>query len=159
MDCKGLGLYMVGQSFAKQPVLRMSYGRRWIGQGVKERFVHLCDVYGFKRAVEIWSKTCRAGSTQTGKTVFQKRFRWKKLEQPTAGVVGCQNWKCTPAGFSYRQSSFQSFLDDPVYITPKKSLAPEENNFTPIDPYAEARQLTPEEEAIFLSYTTRARKK
>ena len=81
-DCKGLGLYMVGQYFAKQPVLRMSYGRQWIGQGVKQRFMHLCEVYGFKRAKEIWSKNCQAGNIPTGKSGFQKRFRWKKMPKP-----------------------------------------------------------------------------
>jgi hypothetical protein len=69
---------MVGQYFAKHPVHRMSYGRSWIGQGVKQRFIHLCEVYGFNRAKEIWSKNCRAGNMPTGKSVFQKRFRWKK---------------------------------------------------------------------------------
>ena len=77
-DCKGLSLYLVGQYFSKQPVMRMSYGRCWVGQGVKQRYVHLCEVYGFKRAVEVWSKNCRDGSIPTGKSGFQKRFRWKK---------------------------------------------------------------------------------
>ena len=73
---------MVGQYFVKQPVLRMSYGRQWIGQGVKQRFMHLCEVYGFNRAKEVWSKNCRAGNIPTGKSGFQKRFRWKKTPKP-----------------------------------------------------------------------------
>ena len=81
-DCKGLGLYLVGQYFAKQPVLRMSYSRGWIGQGVKQRFIHICEAYGFVRAVVIWSKNCRAGKIPTGKSGFQKRFRWKKIPKP-----------------------------------------------------------------------------
>lgn len=150
-DCKSLALYLVGQYFSKQPVLRISYSREWIGQDVKERFVNLCETYGFKRAVELWSKNCRAGKIPTGKGGFQKRFRWKKLRQPKSGVIGCQRWNCTSAGFRYRLSSFQSFLDDPIYATPKESDSSEEYNFTPVDPYANARRLTPEEEAAFLS--------
>jgi hypothetical protein len=97
-DCKGLSFYMVGQYFAKQPVLRMSYGRQWIGQGVKQRFIHLCEVYGFKRAVEVWSRNCRAGIIPTGKSGFQKRFRWKKITKPKLLIKPSPRYYVYPDG-------------------------------------------------------------
>jgi hypothetical protein len=138
-DCERLGLYMVGQYFARQPVLRISYSRQWIGQSVKQRFIHLCEVYGFKRAIEVWSKNCRAGSVPTGKSGFQKRFRWKKMSKSTLGVVGCQHWNCTSGGFRNRPSSFQSLLDDPIYNPLPENKEPD--FLVPpitIDPYEQA---------------------
>ena len=49
-------MYLVGQYFAKQPVIRMSYGHQWVYQGFKKSFNHLIEVYGFKHAIKIWQK-------------------------------------------------------------------------------------------------------
>jgi hypothetical protein len=77
-----LSMYLVGQYFAKQPVIRMSYGHHWVFPSFAKSFKHIIEVYGFKRAIEIWDRNLRAGYIPTGKSGFQKRFRWKKIPKP-----------------------------------------------------------------------------
>jgi hypothetical protein len=74
-----LSMYLVGQYFAKQPVIRMSYGHNWVFQGFVKSFKHLIEVYGFKRAIEIWQKRMRNNDLPTHALTMQKRFRWRKL--------------------------------------------------------------------------------
>jgi hypothetical protein len=105
-DADRLAMYMVGQYFAKQPVLRMSYGRHWIGQGVKQRFMHLIEVYGYKTAVEIWTRNCRTANIPTGKCGFQKRFIWKKLKKPSLN----------PKMLLYPARTLQTCLDSEIYL-------------------------------------------
>jgi hypothetical protein len=73
-------MYLVGQYFAKQPVIRMSYGHQWVYQGFKKSFNHLIEVYGFKRALEIWQKRMQNNDLPTVAGTYQRRFRWRKLK-------------------------------------------------------------------------------
>jgi hypothetical protein len=41
---------------AVQPIIRISYGYQWVCQGFVKSFKHLIEVYGFKRAIEVWQK-------------------------------------------------------------------------------------------------------
>ncbi|MCW4018323.1 MAG: hypothetical protein NWF00_06555 [Candidatus Bathyarchaeota archaeon] len=127
-----LSMYMVGQYFAKQPVLRMSYGRQWVCEGFKKSFSHIADVYGFKRAKEIWDKNLKSGFLPTGKIGRQTRFDWrdkpcpkncsrkgicsfgdnchchavsKKLPRKEQGVVGF-----------YVPKTVQTLVDSPKYL-------------------------------------------
>ncbi len=98
-----LSMYMVGQYMAKQPVLRMSYGQSWVYVGFRKTFNHLIEVYGYKRALEIWQKMlCHpAELPDPGR---QRRLRHRRLPEKTFGVGGFQHWRCTPGGFRYRPS-------------------------------------------------------
>ena len=64
-NAHGLSKYLVGQYFAKQPVIRMSYGHHWVYPGFKKSFNHIIEVYGFKRAKEIWQKKCKPMTYQS----------------------------------------------------------------------------------------------
>lgn len=75
-----LSLYLVGQYFAKQPVIRMSYGHYWVYHGFVKSFKHIIEVYGFKRAIEIWDKRMKNNDLPTSATTRQTRFRWRKLK-------------------------------------------------------------------------------
>lgn len=109
-----LSMYMVGQYFAKQSVLRMSYGQSWVYLGFRKTFQHLIEVYGYKHALGIWQKLlCHARDLpDPGRP---RRFRHRRLPAKTQGVVGLQHWDCTTGGYRWRRKSFQSQLDDPVY--------------------------------------------
>jgi len=76
----GLAMYLVGQYFAKQPVIRMSYGHQWVFQGFKKSFTHIIEVYGFKRALEIWQKRMQNNDLPTHALTRQTRFRWRRLK-------------------------------------------------------------------------------
>jgi hypothetical protein len=76
----GLAMYLVGQYFAKQPVLRMSYGVQWVYPGFKKSFSHLIEVYGFHRALEIWQKKMANNDLPTHVLTRQTRFGWRKLK-------------------------------------------------------------------------------
>jgi hypothetical protein len=94
-----LSMYLVGQYFAKQPVIRMSYGHHWVFLGFVKSFKHIIEVYGFKRAIEIWDKSMRNNDLPfTGR---QKFFRFKRLPKKTLGVMG---FRCPET----RQSTFDS---------------------------------------------------
>jgi hypothetical protein len=80
-NAHGLAMYLVGQYFAKQPVLRMSYGHHWVYPGFKKSFIHLIEVYGYHRALEIWQKKMHNNDLPTHALTRQTRFRWRKLEQ------------------------------------------------------------------------------
>jgi len=77
----GLAMYLVGQYFAKQPVLRMSYGHQWVYAGFKKSFIHLIKVYGYHRALEIWQKKMQNNDLPTHALTRQTRFRWRRLRQ------------------------------------------------------------------------------
>lgn len=89
-------MYLVGQYFAKQPVIRMSYGHQWVYPGFVKSFKHLIEVYGFKRAIEIWDKRMRNNDFPfTGR---QTRFRFRRLPEKTSGVIGFghpETWQST----------------------------------------------------------------
>lgn len=75
-----LSMYLVGQYFAKQPVIRMSYGHQWVYPGFKKSFNHIIEVYGFKRALEIWQKRMQNNDLPTHALTRQTRFQWRKLK-------------------------------------------------------------------------------
>jgi hypothetical protein len=79
-DSQKLSMYLVGQYFAKQPVIRMSYGHQWVYQGFKKSFSHLIEVYGYRRAIEIWQKKMQNNDLPTHALTRQIRFRWRKLK-------------------------------------------------------------------------------
>jgi len=79
-DSQKLSMYLVGQYFAKQPVIRMSYGHHWVFQGFKKSFSHLVESYGFRRAIEIWQKKLQNNDLPTHALTRQTRFRWRKLK-------------------------------------------------------------------------------
>jgi len=81
-----LSMYLVGQYFAKQPVIRMSYGHHWVFPGFVKSFKHIIEVYGFKCAIEIWDKRLR--NNELPLTGRQIRFGVGKLHEKTLGVVG-----------------------------------------------------------------------
>jgi hypothetical protein len=112
-DSQKLSMYLIGQYFAKQPVIRMSYGHQWVYPGFVKSFKHLIEVYGFKRAVEIWNKRLKNNDLPIAGR--QTRLRHRKLPAKTQGVIGLKHWNCTGGGFRYLPKSFQSLLDDPVY--------------------------------------------
>jgi hypothetical protein len=86
-----LSMYLVGQYFAKQPVIRMSYGHHWVFTGFAKSFKHIIEVYGFKRAIEIWNKRMRNNDLPlTGR---QTRLRQRKMPEKTMGVIGLNNPK------------------------------------------------------------------
>jgi hypothetical protein len=75
-------MYLVGQYFAKQPVIRMSYGHQWVYQGFKKSFSHLIEVHGYKRAIKIWQKKMQNNDLPTHALTRQTRFCWCKLRSP-----------------------------------------------------------------------------
>jgi hypothetical protein len=79
-DSQKLSMYLVGQYFAKQPVIRMSYGHQWAFQGFKKSFSHIIEVYGYRRAIEIWQKKMQNNDLPTHALTRQTRFRWRKLK-------------------------------------------------------------------------------
>ncbi len=81
-----LSMYLVGQYFAKQPVIRMSYGHHWVYPGFVKSFKHIIEVYGFKRAIEIWDK--RMKNNDLPLIGRQTRFRFRRFPEKTLGVVG-----------------------------------------------------------------------
>jgi hypothetical protein len=98
-DSQKLSMYLVGQYFAKQPVIRMSYGQQWVFQGFVKSFKHLIEVYGFRRAIEIWDRRMRNNDLPfVGR---QTRFRLRKLPEKTMGVIGLKH-------SGIRQSTFVS---------------------------------------------------
>ncbi|MGA3288898.1 MAG: hypothetical protein ABSD42_01485 [Candidatus Bathyarchaeia archaeon] len=98
---QGLSMYLVGQYFVKQPVLRMSYGQQWVYPGFVKGFRKVCEVYAnmrqspnieprehspFKRAIEVWNKNIEKGCLPN--PGHQKRFRWRRLPEKRQGVLG-----------------------------------------------------------------------
>jgi hypothetical protein len=81
-----LSMYLVGQYFAKQPVIRMSYGLHWVYPGFTKSFKHTIEVYGFKRAIEVWDK--RMKNSDLPITGRQAKFRFRKLSGKTLGTIG-----------------------------------------------------------------------
>ena len=75
-DSQKLSMYLIGQYFAKQPVLRMSYGHQWVYPGFVKSFRHLTEGYGFNRAIEIWEKLLRNNDLPFIER--QKRFRRRR---------------------------------------------------------------------------------
>ena len=81
-----LSMYLVGQYFAKQSFIRMSCRRHWVFPGFVKSFKHLIEVYGFKRAIEVWHRRMRDNDLPIiGR---QTRFRHRKLPEKTLGVLG-----------------------------------------------------------------------
>lgn len=78
-DVHQLSMYMVGQYFAKQPVIRMSCGYFWIGQHVKERMQKLIVDHGYNKAIARWKLMYQSNLVPLGVMGYQKRLRWKKL--------------------------------------------------------------------------------
>ena len=87
-DSQRLSMYLVGQYFAKQPVIRMSYGHHWVFPGFVKSFKHLIEVYGFRRAIEIWDRRMRTNDLPF--MGWQTRFRLRKFPEKTTGVVGLE---------------------------------------------------------------------
>jgi hypothetical protein len=81
-----LSMYLIGQYFAKQPVIRMSYGHHWVFPGFVKSFKRLIEVYGFKRAIEIWDQ--RMKNNDLPIIGWQTKFRFKRLPEKTLGVGG-----------------------------------------------------------------------
>ena len=46
----------------------------------KKFFSHIIDVYGFKRAIELWQKRMQNNDLPTHALTRQTRFRWRKLK-------------------------------------------------------------------------------
>ena len=92
-----LSMYLVGQYFAKQPVIRMSYGHQWVYIGFKKSFSHVIEVYGFKLAIELWQKRMQNNDLPTHALTRQTRFRWRKLK-PISKPKRCfrdRTWQST----------------------------------------------------------------
>lgn len=115
-DSQKLSMYLVGQYFAKQPVLRMSYGQQWVYPAFVKGFQKVIDVYAnfnirqsgkkeftIKRAVEVWNKSIDGGCLP--KPSYQKRFRWRKLPRKTQGVLANLTVK-----------TIQCCIDSPKYL-------------------------------------------
>ena len=64
----------------------MSYGQYWVYPGFAKSFKHIIEVYGFKRAIEIWDK--RMKNNDLPIIGRQTKFRFKKLPKKTLGVMG-----------------------------------------------------------------------
>jgi hypothetical protein len=79
-------MYLVGQYFAKQPVIRVSYGHYWVFPGFAKSFKHIIEVFGFKSAIEIWGT--RMINNYLPFTIRQKRFRFRRMPEKTMGVMG-----------------------------------------------------------------------
>jgi hypothetical protein len=47
----------------------------------KKSFLHLIEVYGYPRALEIWQKKMQSNDLPTHALTRQISFRWRKLEQ------------------------------------------------------------------------------
>ena len=89
-------MHLVGQYFAKQPVIRMSYGHHWVFPRFAKSFKHIIEVYGFKRPIEIWDRNMRNNDLPF--TRRQKRFRFRRIPERTRGVMGfgCpKTWQST----------------------------------------------------------------
>jgi hypothetical protein len=83
-NANSLALYLVGQYFAKQPVIRMSYGYNWVFPSFRKSFKHIIEIYGFKRGLEIWKKLLYDGSLPNPGR--QKRFQYRKLPKKTQKI-------------------------------------------------------------------------
>lgn len=106
--------YVVGQYFANQPIVRLSYGQQWVFPGFVKSFRNVVDTYArmkqspdtpqkhkpFKRAIEVWNKNIANGSLPKGsrqRSIFGtpgKDGKWhsKRYTKPklgNIGIVGC----------------------------------------------------------------------
>ncbi len=87
-DNRGMAMYMIGQYYAKQPIIRMSYGRQWVCQGFTKSFKNLIETVGYKNALRIWEERLNRDDLPTGRTGNQKRFRWRRDKPKIFGVIG-----------------------------------------------------------------------
>ncbi|MCW4017140.1 MAG: hypothetical protein NWF00_00415 [Candidatus Bathyarchaeota archaeon] len=110
-NAQKMSFYMVGQYMQKQPIIRMSYGRQWVFEGMKKSFLHIVDVYGWKRGIEVWNKQLEKGFLPLSGVGRQSRLRWRKYAWgsccrfPQKGIVGAEYTK-----------TVQTLVDSPKYI-------------------------------------------
>lgn len=69
---RGLSMYLVGQYFSQQPVIRASYGHMWVFRGFARHFRHTIETYGIKRGVQVWNKNVE--TNQQPKPTKQTKF-------------------------------------------------------------------------------------
>lgn len=75
--------YIIRGYVQNQPVVRMSYGQQWVYQGFRRSFINLIDVYGYKRALEIWKKNAENDIMPTKAGTYQTRLRYRRKENRT----------------------------------------------------------------------------
>lgn len=78
-DSKKTSAYIIRGYVQNQPVLRMSYGQQWVYPGFRKSLIHLIEVYGFKRALEIWKQKMKYHILPTIAGTRQLKFGWEKL--------------------------------------------------------------------------------
>jgi hypothetical protein len=82
-DAAKTSAYIIRGYIQNQPIIRISYGQQWVYQGFRKSFTHLIEVYGFKRAVEIWKKNMANDVMPTKAGTYQTRFRYRKAQNKT----------------------------------------------------------------------------
>jgi hypothetical protein len=92
-DAVKTAFYIVGNYLQNQPILRMSYGRMWVFQGFRKSFLHLIDVYDYKRALEIWKKNMANNVLPTVAGTWQIRFQWRNLKTLVKYPLKCYDYK------------------------------------------------------------------
>jgi hypothetical protein len=73
-DSVKTSFYIIRGYIQNQPVVRMSYGHQWVYQGFRKSFIHLIEVYGYKRAIEIWKKNLKKGILPTKARTYQRKI-------------------------------------------------------------------------------------
>jgi hypothetical protein len=82
-DSVKTSFYIIRGYIQTQPVIRVSYGHQWVYQGFRRSFIHLIEVYGFKRGLEIWKKKMSNNDLPTPAGTYQSRFRYRKRQNKT----------------------------------------------------------------------------
>jgi hypothetical protein len=52
----------------------MSYGHQWVYQGCRKSFIHIIDVYGYKRSLEIWKNNMEKDIMPTKAGTYQRKI-------------------------------------------------------------------------------------
>lgn len=73
-DSVKTSFYIIRGYIQNQPVVRMSYGHQWVYQGFRKSFIHLIQVYGYKRALEIWKNNMKKGFLPTKARTYQRKI-------------------------------------------------------------------------------------
>jgi hypothetical protein len=82
-DAVKTSFYIIRGYVQNQPVIRMSYGQQWVYQGFKRSFIHLIEVYRYRRALEIWKKNMENDITPTKASTYQTKLRYRQAQNRT----------------------------------------------------------------------------
>lgn len=130
--------YVVGQYFANQPIIRLSYGQQWVFSGFVKSFHKVIDTYAFmrqppntpeehkpfKRAIEVWNKNIQNGclprsSRQRsifGNVGLDNKWHSKRYKQPKLGNIGVVGYDFDVWKEKIHLKWWDCRIDSPKYI-------------------------------------------